>query len=59
MSFTRIAVCALRYLLLGQHDEEGSLAYLGQAYDAGFHDFAIRIQPSAHTMSLGEGFSFE
>ena len=32
---------ALRHLLLGQHDEERSLAYLGQAYDAGFHKEAI------------------
>jgi hypothetical protein len=42
MRFARIAR-TLRHLLLGQHYEQGSLAYLWQAYDAGFHDLAFSL----------------
>ena len=37
MGLARIAVGALRHLLLGQHYEQRCLAYLRQAYDSGFH----------------------
>ena len=40
-------IAALRDLLLGQHDEQRSLAYLGQANDSGFHEVAFSPRPSA------------
>jgi hypothetical protein len=44
MRLARIAGGALRYLLLGQHYEQRCLAYLGQAYDSGFHELAFSRQ---------------
>ena len=54
MRLARIAA-ALRHLLLGQHYEQRGFAYLRQAYDSGFHELAFSRQPSALSLSFGEG----